>query len=184
MTFMIVGGFVFGVLFLTCWPSARLQRVFLAFLQQGMHWTAMAVVLGSAALFFRPDWAPEPLERWADLGARGLNDILPGLPRGAVWLLLAGLVVVVALPVLTFVDYARRLAGHSAMVQRLHAEIGSTARDIEAGLPSPDPDGPETAAANLRLPRSLKSAVKTMSAIAEGEPPPRTQRRPVSDFLR
>lgn len=183
MVFMILSGAAFGVLAAVCWPSARLQRTSLGVLQRLLHLIVILAVFAAAMFFFLPDLTPGFLAQWVDMLPNSLTPALPEPRPGLVWLPVAGLVVAIALPVLAMVDFAKRLAGLTSMVQRLLSEIRTMAREMESTLAASERATTASAPADPQRLGDVKAAVQTMSAIAGNNPPARNRKRPLADFL-
>jgi hypothetical protein len=144
---------LFGVLAVATLPLARVRFVLLALMHRGLHVAVVGLVVCCAFFFVAPDAAPAGLRSVLDAWSQRL--IGDGPARDYVWLLTAGLLVAVSLPVLALLDFAQRLNGYSLLVRRLIrtlCEVGRSEAGTEAERPRPPVpvDDVETATTAIR----------------------------------
>ena len=118
-------------------PLARVRQATLAFAARAGQATALAVVAACGTLFVRPDAVPTPTASLADRLADGIRDQLPDVLSdwpGIPWLVVAVAVVIVALPVVSVLDFAARVTGHTAAIQALRKDLRAAAAVIDQRL--------------------------------------------------
>jgi hypothetical protein len=143
---------LFALLAMAALPLARPRRVLLHLL----YWAGNLAVLAGVALCglfaFRPAAAPDSLRTL-------LGSAAPDGYPGVAWLAKAGLLLLVALPLLAHLQYARELAVHAAFLRTLRR--GRLARHDGTGAGDPAAAEPP-----IPHPAEVAAAVEAMRAAA------------------
>lgn len=169
-TILILSAFV--LLATACWPSPRLQHLLLLLLSTLLRLALLALVISAAVLALCHEPVPAPIL------SLPLSD-LANVPVPASWLLAATVVTLTTLPLLVFLDFARRLAGHTADMRSLPTRLADLARRLRKEMA----DAGETSASTLPESRrqQMQAALELLNLTGQAEPPAQRQ---LADFLR
>jgi hypothetical protein len=162
----------FALLTLMALPMRRLRRALLYLLLRGGHLATFAGITCCGLFAFRPELAPQALR---DTLASAVPQVDPALT----WLGRALLLLILALPVLIHLEYARELEAHSTFLRLLRqglSVLASNDRPTEIGTPVDTtirPRAPEVAVA--------VEAIRAAAGTARGHQP--VPRKLVKDLL-
>jgi len=180
MLVTIVGLLLFFLMGVAALPLPKVRQMVITFTARAGLSALLAAVAGCGTLFVRPDAVPEVAKPYA---VHLSNEILQLVPEpaaalpGIPWLVLAAVIVALALPVLSMLEFAARVMGHTAMVQALRKELRTVAQAIDRRL-AVLPESPPT------LTQELAAAAAAMRSVS-GDPKPTATPKPklVADLL-
>jgi len=118
-------------------PLPRVRQAILTFVARAGQAAVLATVAACGTLFVHPDAAPPALAPYLDRLATEVRQLLPDPAStwpGVPWLVVAAVVVSLALPVLSLLEFAARVMGQTAMIQALRKELRHAADALDRRL--------------------------------------------------
>jgi hypothetical protein len=162
-------------------PLARMRQLTLTAIHNLLQIALWTVVVGAGVLSFWPGLEPERLSSAVEPLATSYQSVAPPGMHGYFWLGVAVAFAAVALPILTHLEYARRIAEHTASLARLGRELREMRRALHAtqAAASTDPHAGEEVAAAI----SAADALEAMQWLTGAGPTPPPRKRRVKDYL-
>lgn len=179
--FTFVTLLVLLVLALLGLPLARMRQITLAAIHNLVQIALWTVVVVAGVFLFWPDLEPQPLASAVEPVVAGYQSVTPPGMHGFFWLGIAVLFAAAALPILTHLEYARRIAEHTAALARLGRELREMRRSLHETQVAArnDPHADEVMAAAI----SATDALEAMQWLTGAGPTPPARKRRVKDYL-
>lgn len=122
---------VFALLGVAVAPIDKVRRFALTTLHFAMHGGAFAALLACGSFALRPEWVPKHLSNYiADWNAE-LRELVPRLAPGAEWLVLGTLLIILGIPLLEVISFARQIVGYRAAFKSWVGELGRLGNDLK-----------------------------------------------------
>jgi hypothetical protein len=180
MWITLLGLVLFVLLALPVFPVPRVRYIALGVLHRLTQLLVLTAVAACAVFFLFPNLVSAWLSAILQPVLARLEQIIPeGRPEW-IWLPIAAMIVAVSVPVLSMMDFARRLTSLTSLVRRLLGDIRDTAREMAASVVNGEA-GHKTAVGGRA--GDLKAAVESMERLLKEESHALPQRRRLIDLV-
>lgn len=130
MATMTVAVMTLGLLAVAVVPLERVRRIALTTLHFVLHGGAFAALLACGGFALRPELVPSNLRPYSAGWNAELRELIPRLAPGAEWIALGMALIVVTIPLLELVSFARQIVGYRSAFQRWVNELGRMGNDL------------------------------------------------------
>ncbi len=129
----------FALVLFLCLPFWGTRKLVLGIFDWTFRLSALALLVGGAVLWFRPEWLPQQVVRVVN-DIPGLRQILPSPGSPLFGLALGGLTSLLLLPFLAILDVTRKIANGRFRLRRVPSAVREkTVSPAPVAQPEPEP---------------------------------------------